>query len=91
VNTPPYGERYRYGNPTGSWVQGSQGVHGAPGVQAGPDGDPWRANGGWSPGQVGGNGGGDGSWGSRPAYPPVNGYRGAYDPRGYDSRLTGLP
>jgi len=74
MNTPPYGERYGYGNPAD---------------QGGPAGDPRRANGGWSPGQTGGNGGG--TWGSRPAYPPVNGPRGPYDPRGYDRRLTSLP
>jgi hypothetical protein len=55
-----------------------------------PGGDPRRANGGWSPGQPGGNGAGDGSRGSRPAYPPVNGYRGAHEPRGYDRRLRSL-
>ena len=74
MNTPPYGERYGYGNPAD---------------QGGQAGDPRRANGGWSPGQVGGNGGG--SWGSRPSYPPVNGPRGPYDPRGYDRRLTSPP
>jgi len=74
MNTPPYGERYGYGDPAD---------------QGGPAGDPRRANGGWSPGQAGGNGGG--SWGSRPAYPPVNGPRGPYDPRGYDRRLTSPP
>jgi hypothetical protein len=73
VNTPPYSDRYGYGNPVG---------------QASPAGDPRRANGGWSPGQVGGNGAGDGNRASRPGYPPVNGYRGPYDPQGYDRRLT---
>jgi hypothetical protein len=75
ASTPPYGERYEYG---------------APASQPNPAGDPRRANGGWSPGQAGANGAGDGSWGSRPGYPPVNGPRGPYDPRGYDRRLTGL-
>ena len=28
--------------------------------------------------------------GSRPGYPPANGHRGPYDPRGYDRRLTPL-
>jgi hypothetical protein len=74
VNTPPYGERYGYGNPAD---------------QGGQAGDPRRANGGWTPGQVGGNGGG--SWGSPPSYPPANGPRVPYDPRGYDRRLTSLP
>ena len=60
-----------------------------PADQGGPAADPRQANGAWSPGQVGGNGGG--SWGSRPAYPPVNGPRGPYDPQGYDRRLTSLP
>jgi hypothetical protein len=75
ASTPPYGERYEYG---------------APASQPNPAGDPRRANGGWSPGQAGANGAGDGSWGSRPGYPPVNGRRGPYDPRGYDRRLTSL-
>jgi len=74
MDTPPYGERYGYGNP----------AH-----QGGPAGDPRRANGGWSPGPASGNGGG-GSWGSRPAYPPVNAPRGPYDPQGYDRRLPSL-
>jgi hypothetical protein len=56
-----------------------------------PDGDPRRANGGRSPGQPGGNGAGDGSRGSRPAYPPANGYRGAHESPGYDRRLRSLP
>ena len=73
VNTPPYSDRDGYRNPAG---------------QAGPAGDPRRANSGWSPGQVGGNGAGDGNRASRPGYPPVNGYRGPYDPQGYDRRLT---
>ena len=75
AGTPPYGERYGYGAPAG---------------QPNSAGDPRRANGGWSPGQVGANGAGDGSPGSRPGRPPVNGHRGPYDPRGYDRRLTGL-
>jgi hypothetical protein len=56
------------------------------GNPAGPPGlgDPRRANGGWSAAP---NGAGDGSRGSRPAYPPVSGHRG-YDPRGYDRRLS---
>jgi hypothetical protein len=94
VSTPPYGEKYGYGNLAGSpvqGVQGVQGVYGTQGVQARPGSDPRRADGGWSPGQAGGNGAGDGSWGSRPAHPPVNGYRGPYDPRAYDRRLTSLP
>jgi len=75
ASTPPYGERYGYG---------------APASQPNSAGDPRRANGGWSPGQADANGAGDGSWGSRPGYPPVNGPRGPYDPRGYDRRLTSL-
>ena len=75
ASTPPYGERYGYG---------------APASQPNPAGDPRRPNGGRSPGQVGANGAGDGSWGSRPGYPPVNGHRGPYDPRSYDRRLTSL-
>jgi hypothetical protein len=81
VSTPPYG----YGNTASSRAQGGQGVPAASG------GDPRRAYGGWSAGQTSGNGAGDGGWGSRPAYPPVNGYHGPYDPRGYDRRLAGLP
>ena len=75
ASTPPYGERYGYG---------------APASQPNSPGDPRRADGGWSPGQADANGAGDGSWGSRPGYPPVNGHRGPYDPRGYDRRLTSL-
>ena len=80
AGTAPYGERDGYANPAGSRTRG---------VPAGP-GDPRRANGGWSSGQAAGNGAGDGSWGSRPTYPSANGYRGPYDPRGYDRRLTSL-
>ena len=76
MNTPPYGERYRYGNPAGQADQAS------------PAADLRRANGGPRPGQNGGNGTGDGSWGSRPGYPRANGYRGPYDPQGYDRQLT---
>jgi hypothetical protein len=81
ASTLPYGENYGYGygSPAGSRAQG---------VPAGPGGDPRRANGGWSAGQAAPNGAGDESWAVRPAYPPVNGYRGPYDPRGYDRRLT---
>jgi hypothetical protein len=82
TNTSPYDERYEYGNPPNSWTQG---------VPAGPGGDPRRANGGRHASQAAGSGAGNGTWGSRPAYPPVNGYRGPYDSRGYDRRLTGLP
>jgi hypothetical protein len=77
MSTPPYGESYGPGNPSGSRAQ------------AGPAGDPRRANGGWNPGQAGGPGAGDGNWGSRPAYPPVNGHRGPYDPQGHHRRLSG--
>ena len=62
------------GNGAGSNGAGSNGV---------------RSNGAGSNG-AGSNGAGDGAWGSRPAYPPVNGHRGPYDPRGYDRRLTSL-
>jgi hypothetical protein len=75
VSTPPYGERYGYG---------------APASQPNPAGDPRRPSGGRSPGQAGANGVGDGSWGSRPGSPPVNGHRGPYDPRSYDRRLTSM-
>lgn len=75
ASTPPYGERHGYG---------------APASQPNSAGDPRRANGAQSPGQAGANSAGDGSWASRPGYPPVNGHRGPYDPRGYDRRLTGL-
>jgi hypothetical protein len=87
MGMPPYGERYEYGNPAGqkgsavSWAQGTQGI------QASPGGDPRRANGGWNTGRAGANAGGDGNWSSRPAYPPVNGYRGPYDPRGNERWL----
>jgi hypothetical protein len=83
MNTPPYGQSYGYGQSAGSWPQGAQ---------AGPRSDPRLANGGgWDPGRAGANGAGDGSWGSRPAYPPVNGHRGPYDPRDNDRRLTSPP
>ena len=75
ASTPPHGERYGYG---------------APASQPNSAGDPRRANGAQSPGQAGANSAGDASWASRPGYPPVNGHRGPYDPRGYDRRLTGL-
>ena len=75
VSTPPYGERYGYG---------------APASQPNPAGDPRRPSGGRSPGQAGANGVGDGSRGSRPGSPPVNGHRGPYDPRSYDRRLTSM-
>jgi hypothetical protein len=55
---------------------------------ADPAADPRQANGGRGHGRPGGNGAGDGTWGSRQAYPPVNGYQGPYDPRGNDRRLT---
>jgi hypothetical protein len=74
TSTPPYGERYGYESPSGSWPQ------------ARPSGDSRRANGGWSPGQADGTG--DASWGSRPAYPPASGYRGPQDAWGYDRRLS---
>ena len=67
AGTPPYGERY--GN-------------GAPASQPNSPGDPRRANGGWSPGQAGANGAGDGGWASRPGYPPVNGPPRALRPPG---------
>ena len=73
ASTPPYGEGFAYGNPAG---------------QPHPAGDPRRANGGRGPGRANGNGAGDPGWGSQPGYPPVNGHRGPYDPRGYDRRLT---
>jgi hypothetical protein len=73
ARTPPYVERYGYGAPTS---------------QPNPAGDPRRPNGSRGPGQPGANGAGDGSWSSRPGYPPVNAHRGPYDPRSYDHRLT---
>jgi hypothetical protein len=75
ASTAPYGERYGYGTLAS---------------QPNPGGDPRRPNGGRSPDQAGANGASDGSWGSRPGYPSVNGHRGSYDPRSYDRRLTSL-
>ena len=75
-----------YGEPTQSMNAPPYGESYGYGHPAGPGGDPRRANGGWNPGRAGANGTGDGSWGSRPEYPPVNGYRGPYDPRGNDRR-----
>jgi hypothetical protein len=51
-----------------------------------PAADPRQANGSRGHGRPGGNGAGDGTWGSRQAYPPANGYRSPYDPRGNDRR-----
>jgi hypothetical protein len=87
----PYPQPQLYGEPTSSASTrpyGERYGHGAPASQPNPAGDPRRPNGGRSPGQAGANGAGDGSWGSRPGYPPVNGHRGPYDPRSYDRRLT---
>jgi hypothetical protein len=75
MSPPPYGDRSGPAVPGGSRPQ------------AGPAGDPRRANGGWIPGQADGPGAGDRNPSPRPAYPPVNGQRGPYDPRGYDRRL----
>jgi hypothetical protein len=76
MRTPPYGDRPGSGNPAGSRPQ------------AGPAGDPRRANGGWIPSQADGSGASNRNPSPRPAYPPVNGQRGPYDPRGNDRRLT---
>jgi hypothetical protein len=89
----PYPQRQPYGEPTSSAStppHGERYGNGAPASQPNSAGDPRRANGGWSPGQADANGAGDGSWASRPGYPPTNGHRGPYDPRGYDRRLTSL-
>ncbi|MGH3152159.1 MAG: hypothetical protein ACRDOB_15735 [Streptosporangiaceae bacterium] len=53
-----------------------------PGVS--PGDDPRRPDGQWGNGRPAGNG----TWSARPAYPPVNGYGGPYDPRGTDRRLS---
>jgi hypothetical protein len=74
MNASPRGERYGYGNTDGSWAQ------------ANLSGNAGRANGGWDPGRTGGNGAYDVNRSLRPAYPPANGYRPPYDPRGYDRR-----
>ncbi len=66
---------YGYASPAGSRAR------------ANPANDAKQANGGWIPGQVGA---GDEGRGSRLPSPPANGYRGPYDPRSYDRRLTGL-
>src|SRR5579859_4957676 len=81
ASTPPYGERYGYGVPVGQP---------RPASQPRPADGPRPANGSWSPGPAGVNGSIDGGWAPRPGYPPVNGHRGPYDPRGYDHRLTPL-
>src|SRR5580693_8195662 len=89
----PYPQPQPYGEPTSSANTPSYGErhgNGAPVSQPNSAGDPRRTNGGRSPGQAGANGAGDGAWASRPGYPPVNGHRGPYDPRGYDRRLTSL-
>jgi hypothetical protein len=73
ANTPPYGDVYGYRNPTGP---------------TGPTVGPRHANASRGLGRPGGNGTGDGTWGSRQAYPPVNGYRSPHDPREPGRRLT---
>jgi len=78
INTSPHGDRYGYGNPAVSWVQAS------------PGSDPRRATGGWNPSQASGNRADAGYRGSRPAYPPSNGYRAPYNPRGYGRPLSSL-
>jgi hypothetical protein len=87
MSTPPYGERYGYGNPAGSRGPADQGAPAGPAGQPGPVSDPRLTNGGWNPGRAGGPGA-DGNRGSRPAHPPVNGHRGPYDPQGYGRRLS---
>ncbi len=49
-----------------------------------PGDDPRRLDGQRGNGRPAGNG----TWNARPAYPPVNGYGGPYDPRGNDRRLS---
>ncbi|HYB18029.1 MAG TPA: hypothetical protein VEF71_21545 [Streptosporangiaceae bacterium] len=46
---------------------------------ADPADDPRRANGNGGHGRPGGNGAGEGNWGSYRAHPAANGYRGPYD------------
>jgi hypothetical protein len=87
MSTPPYGERYGYGNPAGSRGPADQGSPAGPAGQPGPVSDPRLTNGGWNPGRAGGPGA-DGNRSPRPARPPVNGHRGPYDPQGYDRRLS---
>ncbi len=72
ANTPPYGDAYGYGHQPG------------PGRTVSPGDDPRRPDGQWGNGRPAGNG----TWGARPAYPPVNGYSGPYDPRGNDRPLS---
>jgi hypothetical protein len=48
----------------------------------GAAGDPRRVSANWGHSGRGGNAASDGDWGSHRAYPPVNGYRGPYDPWG---------
>ncbi len=52
----------------------------------GPADDPRRASGTLGHGRPGGNGLGEGNWGSHRAHPPVNGYPGPYDPWGNGRR-----
>jgi hypothetical protein len=87
MSTPPYGERYGYGNPAGSRGPADQGSPAGPAGQPGPVSDPRLTNGGWNPGRAGGPGA-DGNRSPRPARPPVNGHHGPYDPQGYDRRLS---
>jgi hypothetical protein len=52
--------------------------------------NPGRANGNWGYGGPSGNAVGVGHWSSYPVHPPVDGYRGPYDPWGVRARLTRL-
>jgi hypothetical protein len=84
--THPYPQQ-PYGEPTlpvSAPPYGERYGYGNPAGQPSPAADPRRENG------AGLTGTGEGRWGSRPAQPPVNGYRGPYDPRGQDRRLTPL-
>jgi hypothetical protein len=80
---PHYGEPAQPANSANTPPYGDPyGYGNQPGV--GPGDDPRRSDGQRGSGRPAGNG----TWNARPAYPPVNGYGGPYDPRGNDRRLS---
>jgi hypothetical protein len=80
---PHYGEPAQPANSANTPPYGdAYGYGNQPGV--GPGDDPRRSDGQRGNGRPAGNG----TWNARPAYPPVNGYGGPYDPRGNDRRLS---
>jgi hypothetical protein len=80
---PRYGEPAQPANSANTPPYGdAYGYGNQPGAGSGDD--PRRLDGQRGNGRPAGNG----TWNARPAYPPVNGYGGPYDPRGNDRRLS---